>query len=66
MLTALAILEAFNRAAPGVAELILLIRRKNGKIAIMPMLDEAAAQFDENIATANEWLAAHPAKPPTV
>ncbi len=59
MLTAIALLQLFNAAAPGIAELILLIRKTDGTIAIVPMLDEAGAQFKANLAQATDWLKAH-------
>jgi len=62
---ALALLQLFNVAAPGIAELVIMIRKKDGTIAIIPMLDEADKKFDSNIKQAIEWLQAHP-KAPTV
>ena len=57
---ALAIITLANTLAPGVASLIVLIRKKNGTLAVIPMLDEASAQFEENIKQATEWLKTHP------
>jgi hypothetical protein len=45
---------------PGVAQLILLIRRDDGSITVAALLDEADAQFDANLKQAGEWLKAHP------
>lgn len=56
---ALVLVQLFNAAAPGLAELILLIRKKDGTISVVSMLDEADAQFDANITQASEWLKAH-------
>jgi hypothetical protein len=58
---ALALVSLLNAAAPGIASLILLIRRKDGTISVVSMLDEADAQFDANIKQASEWLKSHPA-----
>jgi hypothetical protein len=60
--TALMIVNLLNAAAPGIAQLILLIRHKDGTISVGAMLDEADAQFDANIKQAGEWLKNHPAK----
>ncbi len=60
MTTALAIVQLLNAVAPNIASLILLIRKKDGTIAVMPLLDEADATFDKNIADATAWLKAHP------
>jgi hypothetical protein len=57
--TALALVQLFNAAAPGIAELVLLIRRKDGTISIAAVLDEADQQFQTNIKQAAEWIAAH-------
>ena len=59
--TALAIIQLLNAAAPGIAQLILLIKRNDGSFAVMPLLDEADAKFTENIKQASDWLKAHPA-----
>lgn len=61
MQTALAIVQLLNLAAPGIAQVILLIKRKDGTLAVMPLLDEAESQFDANIKQAADWLKAHPA-----
>jgi hypothetical protein len=58
--TALKIVELFNATAPGVASLIMLIRRNDGTVSVVTMLDEADSAFDANIKTASDWLAAHP------
>lgn len=58
--TAVAIVNLFNTVAPGVASLILMIRKKDGTVGIVAMLDEADAHFADNIKKAQEWLAAHP------
>lgn len=59
MALALAIVQLLNTAAPGIAELILLIRKKDGTISVVSVLDEADAQFDANIKSASEWLKSH-------
>lgn len=60
---ALQILALLNAAEPGIAQLILLIKRKDGTISVATLLDEADAQFAANITQAADWLNAHPAKP---
>jgi len=62
MNTALAIVQLLNAVAPGVAELILLIRKQDGTISVGVLLDEADAQFDANMKQAADWLSAHPKK----
>lgn len=57
---ALAIVQLLNAAAPGIAQLMIMIRRKDGTISVMSLLDEADAQFDKNIGQAAAWLSAHP------
>jgi len=61
---ALALVNLLNVAAPGIASLILLIRRKDGTISVAALLDEADAQFDANIQQAADWFKAHPKKEP--
>lgn len=56
---ALALIQLFNTASPGIAQLILLIKKKDGTIAVMPLLDEAGKDFADNISQAQEWLKAH-------
>jgi hypothetical protein len=56
----LQILTLLNTAAPGIASLIMLIRRDDGTISVVTLLDEADAQFDANIKSAGDWLKAHP------
>lgn len=58
--TALAIVQLLNTAAPGIASLILMIKKTDGTISVVALLDEADAQFNANIQQAKDWLAAHP------
>lgn len=60
METALAIVQLMNAATPGIAQLILLIKKKDGTVTVAAMLDEADAKFDSNIQQAKAWLEAHP------
>lgn len=60
METALAIVQLLNAAAPGIAQLVLLIKRKDGTLQVMTLLDEADAKFDANIKQATDWLKANP------
>lgn len=60
METAIAILNLFNLAAPNVANLILLIKRKDGSVSVVTLLDESDVQFSANIKQAQDWLASHP------
>lgn len=64
METAIQLLNVFNAIAPGAAELILMIKRKDRTVSIVTLLDEADAQFQTNIERAQEWLKAHPAEQP--
>jgi hypothetical protein len=56
----LQIMNLINAAAPGIAQLILLIKRNDGTVSVVALLDEADAQFDANIQQAADWLKAHP------
>jgi hypothetical protein len=58
--TAIGIVNLINAAAPGVAELILLIRKRDGTVTVAALLDEADAAFAANIKQAQDWLATHP------
>jgi hypothetical protein len=57
---AIQIMTLLNAAAPGIAQLILLIKRNDGTVSVVALLDEADKQFDANIAQASDWLKAHP------
>lgn len=59
METALAIVNFFNAASPGVANLILLIRNRDGSITVAQMLDQADSKFDANIKDASDWFKTH-------
>lgn len=61
---ALAIVTLLNAAAPGIASLIMIIRRKDGSIAIGTLLDEADQQFADNLGQAAAWFKAHQPAPP--
>jgi hypothetical protein len=63
MALALAIVNLLNVAAPGIADLILLIRNKDGTITIGALLDQSDAQFDTNIQQAADWFKTHPTVP---
>lgn len=54
--TALQIINLFNVAAPGIANLILLIRNSDPSKTIGEILKEADAQWDKNITQAIEGL----------
>jgi hypothetical protein len=56
---ALKIVELLNAATPGIATLVMIIRRKDGTVTVAALLDEADAKFDDNINKAREWLSAH-------
>jgi len=57
--TAILIANLLNTAAPNIAEIILLIRRSNGYMAVVPLLDQADSKFTENMQQATAWLEAH-------
>jgi hypothetical protein len=56
---ALAIVTLLNAATPGIAQLILMIKKNDGTISVVQMLDEADSQFDANMKQASDWLKAH-------
>ena len=58
--TAISVVNMFNATAPGVANLVLLIKRKDGNIDVMPILDEADDNFTDTIDTARTWLQDNP------
>ena len=53
---ALGIVQLLNAAAPGIAQVVLMIKKKDGTIAVIPLLDEADAKFDANLKEAMEYL----------
>lgn len=61
---ALAIVTLLNAAAPGIASLIMIIRRKDGSIAIGTMLDEADQAFADNLGQAAAWFKSHQTQTP--
>ncbi len=61
MALALAIIGLLNTAAPGIADIVAMIRKKDGSITMMPLLDEASATFNDNLGQAAAWLTQHPA-----
>lgn len=60
METALALINLLNAATPGIATLLVMLRQKDGTIAVVTLLDEADAQFAANLKQAQDWLASHP------
>jgi len=60
MESALQIMTLLNAAAPGIAQLVMLIKRKDGTISVVAMCDEADAGFDANIKQVSDWMKAHP------
>lgn len=63
---ALGLIQLINAATPGIASLVLLIKKRDGTIAVATLLDEADAQFDANIQEATAWLKAHAASAPAI
>jgi hypothetical protein len=59
METALLIANLLNNAAPNIAEIILLIKKSDGSIAVVPLLDQADSKFTENMQQATAWLEDH-------
>jgi len=57
---AIAIATLINAVTPGVAQIILMIKKTDGTIGIVPMLNEADTNFKANIKQVQDWLAAHP------
>jgi hypothetical protein len=56
---ALAIVTLLNAASPGIAQLLMIIKRKDGTISVAALLDEADTKFDANISQATAWLKEH-------
>lgn len=55
---ALDVVNMFNASAPGIASLVLLIKRKDG-ITVMPILSEADEKFEVIMDRAAQWLTDH-------
>lgn len=60
---AMALAQVFNAAGPAVANLIVMIRRKDGTVSVVTMLDEADEQFQSNLEQARDWMTQHPDQP---
>ena len=57
---AISIVQLLNTLSPGIADLILLIRKRDGTISVTQLLDEADAGFAANLQQATDWLKTHP------
>ena len=60
---ALGIVTLLNAAAPGIAQLILMIKKNDGTVSVVAMLDEADAKYTDNMKQAADWLKAHSKTP---
>lgn len=56
----LQLVSLFNAVVPGIASLIVVIRKTDGTISIATFLDEADAKFAVNITEVATYLKAHP------
>lgn len=56
---AIAAMNTFNAVAPGIANLILMIRHPDGTISVATVLDKASDTFAQDVKTAEDWLASH-------
>jgi hypothetical protein len=54
---AIEIVNLLNSATPGIASLVMMIRRNDGTITVAALLDEADKNFQTNIQQAKDWLA---------
>ncbi len=54
------IFTLLNAAIPGIESLYMLVKKKDGTVGVITMLDEADSQFTENVKQAEKWLAEHP------
>jgi len=52
---ALLIARILAETGPDVVELILLLKKTDGTIAVIPILDEADDQFEANIEKIKRW-----------
>lgn len=57
---ALSIAAIINALAPSIASVLLMVKKRDGTIAIIPILDEADQAFEKNIKQAQDWLTSHP------
>ena len=48
-----------NTITPGIANIIMIIKKKDGTYSVATLLDEADAKFTANIEMATKWLQEH-------
>ncbi len=58
---ALSIATIINALAPSIASVLLMVKKTDGTITLIPILDQADARFVDNIRQATDWLNSHPA-----
>jgi hypothetical protein len=63
---ALSLIALFNAAAPGIATLLMVIKKKDGTISVVQILDEADVTFNANIQQASDWLKSHASSKPKI
>lgn len=54
------IVNLLNTASPGIARLIVMLRKKDGTVGVLQVLDEADQKFAENLKQVTDWLKEHP------
>jgi len=54
---ALQIATLLNTAAPGIANLLVLVKRADGSVTVVSVLDEADATFQADLDQAKAWFA---------
>jgi hypothetical protein len=61
---ALLLMGIISKVTPQIVDIITIIRKKDGSITLLPMLDENDAHFKKNIEDMAKFLESLP-KPPT-
>jgi hypothetical protein len=54
------VMSLLNTAIPAVESLIVMIKRKDGGVSVISLLDEADAGVDANLDQIYEWRKANP------
>jgi hypothetical protein len=54
------VMSLLNTALPAVESLIVMIKRKDGGVSVVSLLDEADAGVDANLEQIAEWRKEHP------
>lgn len=56
---ALGLIGLFNAVEPGIAQLVVLLKHKDGTVSVVTTLDEADATATSNLKQIADWMASH-------